>query len=174
MKSASKLILLIVAVLFSQAMSAQDLKFGHIDSQQLLQLMPEMETVQAQLETYGQQLQNELENLAVELNNAQNQYEQKKAGMTDLLRQTKEEELATMTQRLQRYQQTSQQDYNNKQQELLGPVIEKARKAIEEVAKEQGMIYVFDISQGAVIYNSDQSVDMLPLVKARLGIKDIE
>ena len=51
------------------------------------------------------------------------------------------------------------------------PVIEKARKAIEEVAKEQGLLYVFDMAAGNPIYASEESVDMLPLVKARLGLQ---
>jgi outer membrane protein len=51
------------------------------------------------------------------------------------------------------------------------PVMEKARGAIDEVAREHGLIYVFDISQGNPIYTSEESLDMLPLVKAKLGVQ---
>ena len=59
-----------------------------------------------------------------------------------------------------------------KQGELLKPVFEKAEKAIEEVAKEKGLIYVFDSGVGnrTILYKSNQSIDLLPLVKAKLGI----
>jgi outer membrane protein len=49
--------------------------------------------------------------------------------------------------------------------------MEKARGAIDEVAKEHGLIYVFDISQGNPVYTSEESLDMLPLVQAKLGIQ---
>jgi outer membrane protein len=54
---------------------------------------------------------------------------------------------------------------------LIQPVMEKARKAIEAVAKEKGLLYVFDMSQGNPVYASEESLDILPLVKARLGLK---
>jgi len=54
---------------------------------------------------------------------------------------------------------------------LIQPVMDKARKAIDEVAKEHGLIYVFDLSQGNPIYTSEESLDMEPLVKAKLGLK---
>ncbi|MCD6355563.1 MAG: OmpH family outer membrane protein, partial [Prolixibacteraceae bacterium] len=58
-----------------------------------------------------------------------------------------------------------------KQSELLQPVFDKAEKAIAEVAKEKGLIYVFDIGPKVVLYKSNQSIDIMPMVKAKLGIK---
>jgi outer membrane protein len=54
---------------------------------------------------------------------------------------------------------------------LIQPVMDKARNAIDEVAKEKGLIYVFDLSQGNPVYTSPESLDLLPLVKAKLGIQ---
>ena len=65
----------------------------------------------------------------------------------------------------------NQQQLQQKQGELLQPVFDKAEKAIEEVAKEQGLMYVFDIGTKVVLYKSAQSVDVLPLVKTKLGIQ---
>ena len=58
-----------------------------------------------------------------------------------------------------------------KEGELLQPIIEKAKKAIDDVAAENGFLYVFDMSMGAILYNSDQSVDLMPLVLKKLGVK---
>ena len=74
-------------------------------------------------------------------------------------------------QRLQAFQQTAQKDLSNKEGELLQPIIDKAKKAIDEVAAENNFTYVFDMSMGAILYHSEQSVDMLPLVLKKLGIK---
>jgi len=54
---------------------------------------------------------------------------------------------------------------------VMAPVMEKARKAIEEVAKENGLLYVFDMTQGNPIYASEESMELLPLVKAKLGLQ---
>jgi outer membrane protein len=60
-----------------------------------------------------------------------------------------------------------------KQADLFKPIFAKAEKGIEEVAKEKGLIYVFDVSEGGsvVLYKSNESMDLLPLVKTKLGIK---
>jgi len=50
------------------------------------------------------------------------------------------------------------------------PIVDKANAAISKVAKANGFVYVFDVSTGAVAYFSDQSIDVLPLVKKELGI----
>ncbi len=73
--------------------------------------------------------------------------------------------------RLQNFAQTAQQDLQQQQMVLIQPVMEKARKAIEEVAKEKGLIYVFDMSQDNPIYASEESLDLLPLVREKLGLQ---
>ncbi len=57
-----------------------------------------------------------------------------------------------------------------KQAEVMQPIIEKAQNAIKEVAKANGFTYVYDIASGVLLYFSDDSEDILPLVKQKLGI----
>jgi outer membrane protein len=56
---------------------------------------------------------------------------------------------------------------------MLKPIFEKAQKAVSDVGKEKGLIFVFDISGelGTVLYHSNESLDILPLVKTKLGLK---
>jgi len=75
-----------------------------------------------------------------------------------------------MQQRIQDFEATAQQDFQRMQGEIMRPLIEKADAAIKKVAKQQGFIYVFDVSVGSVVYYSDASIDILPLVKKELGI----
>ena len=75
-----------------------------------------------------------------------------------------------MQQRIQNYQQTANAQLQQKQTELLKPVFDKAEKTIGEVAKEKGLLYVFDIGSKVVLYKSNESVDVLPLVKTKLGL----
>ncbi|HNQ38924.1 MAG TPA: OmpH family outer membrane protein, partial [Prolixibacteraceae bacterium] len=76
-------------------------------------------------------------------------------------------------QRIQNFSQVAQQQLQQKQAEMLRPIFEKAQKAVADVAKEKGLIYVFDVSGelGTVLYRSNESLDLLPLVKTKLGIK---
>ena len=53
---------------------------------------------------------------------------------------------------------------------MLKPIVDRAKKAIEEVGKENGYTYIFDAGVGAVLYSQD-SDDIMPLVKKKLGLK---
>ena len=76
-----------------------------------------------------------------------------------------------LLQPLQQFQQTAEQDFSTRQESLLTPVMKKAQEAIDKVAKAQGIAYVIDLSSGAVIYVDEaNTVNLLPLVKAELGI----
>jgi len=96
-------------------------------------------------------------------------YTQKQDSLTDLVRQAKEEDLRGLQERIQSFNNTASQKLQQKQAELMKPIFDKANQAISDVAKTQGVIYVFD-SQN-VLYKSTASIDLLPLVKTKLGIK---
>ncbi len=153
------------------SVQAQELKFGHINSQELLKAMPENDSAQAQLQRYAQQLQDQMDALQVEYNRKLQDYQAQQGQLTDLIRKTKEQELIDMQKNIQNFQAEAQQDMQKKQQELLQPIIDKANNAIKEVARENGFIYIFDVAGGMILYYSEKSVDILPLVKKKLGIE---
>jgi outer membrane protein len=98
-------------------------------------------------------------------------YQQKQATWTAALLETKQKELQDLSVRAEEFQRTAQEELQRTQQQLLQPVILKANTTIEKVAKQEGLIYVFDVSAGVVTYfNPEQSVDILPLVKKELNI----
>jgi len=78
--------------------------------------------------------------------------------------------LQSLQQRIIEYQQSAQQDIQRKQYDLQVPIIEKIQNAINSVGKENGFAYIFDVSQGSVIY-TEGGEDVMALVKAELGIK---
>ena len=163
---------LMIAALFlcAASISAQTLKFGHINSQELLMSMPERDSSETKLKKVAKDLQEQIETLQVEFNKKYQDYLQKKATFSDAIREMKEKELSDLQQRSQEFEQTAQQDYQKQQADLMKPIVDKANAAIQKVAKANGFIFVFDVSTGAVAYFSDQSIDVLPLVKKELGI----
>ncbi len=161
-----------VVISFGQGVMAQNYKFGHINSDELFMQMPERDTLIAQLEAYQTELSNMEEIMQVEFNNKYNDYINKADTFTNLVRTTKEEELQSIQEKITNFRQRAQQDMQQKQAELTQPVLQKAEKAIKDVAKENGYTYIFDLSRGPIIYFDEAvSIDILPLVKAKLGIE---
>jgi len=168
MKTMKRITLALGILCVAMALHAQ--KFGHITSEQLLQQMPEYDTAQAKVEDLRDQYDLEIERLQVEINKKIEDYNSSEANMTNLIREAKASEIQEMQVRLQNFAQTAQQDLQQQSMMLIQPVMDKARQAIEAVAKAQGLLYVFDLSQGNPVYTGPESVDMLPLVKAELGL----
>jgi len=150
------------------AVNAQ--KFGHITAELLLQEMPEYDSAQVKLQELNTSYELEIERIQVEINKKIEEFQQTEATMSQLIKEAKASEIQEMQQRLQNFAQTAQQDLQQQQMAFLQPVMDKARKAIEEVAKEHQLLYVFDMSQGNPVYASEESMDMLPLVKTKLGL----
>ena len=169
MKTLKRLALTVGVLTFALAVHAQ--KFGHITSELLLQAMPEYDSAQARMDQIREEYDLEIERIQVEINRKIEDFNNAETTMTNLIREAKASEIQEMQIRLQNFAQTAQNDLQQQSMTLIQPVMDKARTAIEEVAEEQGLIYVFDLSQGNPIYTSDASVDVLPLVKAKLGIQ---
>jgi outer membrane protein len=165
-------IVLFLCAISSFGIFAQtNLKIGHINTSELIQAMPETDSAQTKLEKMQKDLQNQLESMQVELNNKYQDYLSKRDTYSDLIRQTKEDELQNIQQRIQQFAQTADQDLQKKRTDLYKPILDKANKAIEEVAKENNFTYILDSGSGVVLFHSESSLDIMPLVKAKLKLK---
>jgi len=164
---------LVIPLLFEgQSAFAQNLKFGHINRNELIQSMPEFDSARVALEKLNTDLTNAAELLQVELNNKYEAYLKEGKNLTDLVRQTKEQELQDYQRRLEQFQTNAQTQIQEKQVALFTPITEKADKAIKAAGKENGFIYVFDLSQNQIVYfDESKSTDIMPLAKAKLGLK---
>lgn len=153
--------------------NAQTLKFGHIDLQALIQVMPERAAAETEFNNFQKELEDILGEMQKDYQSKLSEFEALGADVSEIKKNAKVAEIQDIQQRIQNYQITAQQQIQQKQNELLKPVFDKAEKAIAEVAKEQGLIYVFDSGVGnrTILYKSNQSIDILPLVKAKLGIQ---
>ena len=163
---------MILAVgIFSMAFALHAQKFGHVTSELLLQAMPEYDSALVELEELRQHYTLELERIQVDINKKIEEFNQAEATMSELIKEAKASEIQELQMRLQNYNQTAQQDLQQQGMLVMQPVMDQARTAIDEVAKENGLLYVFDLSQGNPIYTSEESLDMIPLVKAKLGVQ---
>ena len=171
MKSLFKIFVLGILLLSAGFANAQAPKFGHIDLQALIGLMPERAAAEKQYLSFQKELEDALGLMQKELQSKAADYTAQKDSMSTTVSNMKMDDLNAMNERVQNYQSTASQQLQAKQGELLKPVFDKADKAVKEVGAEKGLIYVFDMSSRTILYNSKESLDLLPLVKTKLGIK---
>lgn len=170
MKKLARIIIVVAIALISTVGFAQtNLKLGYIDSNELLDLMPGKDSIQLVLQNYGKTLESQLQTMYQEYQNKLADYQANVNTMSTIIKQTKEKELGDLETRIQDFQQQADQDLQNKQLELVQPLIDKARKAIEEVGREKGYTYIFDTGVGTLLY-FEKGDNILPLVKQKLGL----
>ncbi|MBN2347568.1 MAG: OmpH family outer membrane protein [Bacteroidales bacterium] len=172
MKNSIKILLTLVVLFLGFTVQAQSqIKLGHINSQELMAAMPESDSAQKTLEATAQQIEQTMEQLQVEFNQKYETYANNLNTYTDLVRATKESELQDLQDRIQQFQQTAQQEIQKQRNKLFQPIRDKATKFINQVAEENGFTYIFDVGSGAIVYAAEGTVDILPMVKTKMGIK---
>lgn len=169
MKNILKLTLVLVMALGSTTAFAQ--KFARVNTQELFAQMPETKEMQANLDAFGKELQEQLEAIQVEFNNRLAEFEKTQATMNPTVKQMKQSELNGLQQRYAEFQQIAQQDFQKKQNELIAPIQEKLDAAIAKVAKAASYAAVFDTMTFSY-YDAAQIVDINAAVKKELGITD--
>ena len=110
--------------------------------------------------------------MQTELENKFRDYQANAASMSEIIRSTKEAEINDIKERMDAFEGKATQDLQAKEAELTAPIIERAKKAVQDVAKENGFTYIFNSSEGLLLY-SEPSDDVSELVKTKLGIKDV-
>ncbi|MBQ7856502.1 MAG: OmpH family outer membrane protein [Alistipes sp.] len=171
MKKIIKLTLVLAMMLGATTVSAQ--KLARINTQEVFALMPETAEMQKNLEAFGKDLQEQIEQIQVEFNNKYAEFQKNQATMAESIKQMKQQELEQLQQRYSEFQQIAQQDFQKKQQELATPIQEKLSAAIGKVAKAGGYAVVFDTSIPTMAYIDEaQATDLAPAVKKELGISE--
>jgi outer membrane protein len=169
MKKILKLTLVVAAVLCSTSVFAQ--KLARVNTQEIFAVMPETKEMQQNLDAFGKELQEQLEQIQVEFNNRYAEFEKAQATMNPTVKQMKQAELNGLQQRYAEFQQIAQQDFAKKQQELAAPIQKKLDDAIAKVAKTAGYTAVFDAMM-FVYADAAQVVDINGAVKKELGITE--
>lgn len=168
MKNIFKIAVVGIALVISSFTAAAQ-KVAHINLDSLISLMPESKVAQQSVQDYAKQLEQQVTAMQTELQAKYEDYQAKSKDMAELVRASKEKELNDLNQRITDFQQQAQADYQKKSAELSKPVYEKAKKAIDQVAKDNGYKYVLDTSTGLVLY-SEPTEDIINLVIKKLGI----
>lgn len=161
---------LIAATLFmglSGTMQAQS-KVAHINTQALIEAMPETKAAKSELEQLAKTYQSEIESMRTELQNKVKQYDGEAASQTDEENQKRLVEVRGFENNILQYQQQAQQDLAQKEADRLKPIFEKAQAAITKVGTNLGFDYVLDSSSGQGVLLATGK-DLFEDVKSELG-----
>lgn len=163
--------LFIAAGLMVLAFSVNAQKFGYINSNILLSELPEVKAADSELETYQKQLMSSGESMVKAFESKYQEYAKQAAEglLSKVQMQEKEGELGLEQQKIQQYEVEVQQKIIKKREELYQPILDRVKKAIEQVGSENGYTMIFDSSGGTILHAND-SDDVMSKVKSKLGM----
>lgn len=143
MKQIKTLLIAALMMLGTSQMNAQA-KTAHIDVNDLLSKMPEMTSAKAQLEKLSKTFDGEYSTMVTEYQTKMKKYEGEASTQTEAINETRAKEMQDMGQRIQQYRDNAQKQIQDKEMEIVKPIMDKAKAAIIKVAKAKGYQYVMD------------------------------
>ena len=163
-----KTLLLIAVFTLGVGGVANAQKMGHIDFEKLVAEMPETKKLGLDMEKLGKTYQDEVEGMAKKLDAKMKKYTQEQNTQTKEINEIRAKEVQQENARYEQLRQTAYQDMQKKKAEGLQPIIEKAQKAIQDVAASKGILYVLDatVGKGLLVKKGE---DLFAAVKAKLG-----
>ncbi len=171
MRSLFRVVIVLAIISFAGSASAQkSQKIGHIDFAKLYLAIPGQDTIKAKYEKFQKELSDEFNKMQAEYTTKVDEFQKTEATLSNIVKQTKQKEIIDIQQRLDAFQQSASQSLQQKEGELTAPIIARAKKAIGDVAKENGFTYILNTTDGILLF-SENGDDIMPLVKKKLNLK---
>jgi outer membrane protein len=164
------LVLVIMLGVLASAGSAQ-MKIGHINSEAVMQALPEAADAQKSLDALVAQWESELQKMQAEWKRRFDEYDKRKLILTDQARADQERELRELDQRIVDYRNKKfgqNGDLFQKQNEVMKPLQNKMFKVLEDIAKDDGYDYIFDRSGEVLLLFASDKHDLTEKVIARM------
>lgn len=163
-----KSIFIAAAFLATAQFATAQAKVAHIDVSELMATMPAMKTAQGQFEKISKSYDAEYQTMASEYQTKMKKYQTEAETVSEAVNETRSKEMQEMGARIQGYRETAQKELEQKQLDIIKPVMEKAQQAIQKVAKAKGYDYVLDASNGSGVLMAE-GPNLLADVKKELG-----
>jgi len=167
MKNFKNLLLIAVFTLgFVSMTNAQ--KVGHVNFEKLIAEMPETQTLKLEMEKLGKTYQDEISGMEKTIEATRQKYVAESNTQTNETNDKRVQELQQEAAKIEQARKFAYQDMQKRQNDGLQPIIEKAQKAIEEVAASKSVLYVLDASVGKGLL-VQKGEDLFGAVKTKLG-----
>ena len=164
-----KKLLFMLMMLAPMAAFAQ--KFGHVNSQEIIQAMPEFTKARTDIEALAKQYDADLKSMQEEIQKKAEALEKEQATLPANIKQRREQELQEMYQKYQQSAQDNQQALSKEQSEKMQAITTKVLDAIKSVGQTDGYVYIMDIAGGIPYISTTLSTDVTAKVKTKLGLK---
>ncbi|MDP1677974.1 MAG: OmpH family outer membrane protein [Bacteroidota bacterium] len=151
--------LFLTSVVFAQQGA---LKIGYVNSETIIKELPEAKESQSKLETMLKGWQEEIEKRGQALQSKYEEYQKQANMLNESSKQVKQKELVEEEQKLNQYRQEKQQELAVQREKIMKPIQEKVFKAIEKVAKEKKLSFVFDRATEVPVLYADPAYDYTP------------
>ncbi len=164
--------LLAILGLWALSANAQQ-KIGYIDSEQILNRLPEYQDAQQRLERLAQQWQQQLEAMQREIDQLFRDYQAREVLYTEEMRRQKQQEILNKERALEQFREQKfgpQGELFQQQTQLIRPIQERVLQALRQVAEEQGYDFVFDKSGSLLFLYARPQYDLTDRVLEKLGI----
>jgi outer membrane protein len=160
----------LLAIFCGILVATQAQKLGHINGQMLVEHMPEYKTAYEEMSTYKKQYEDALVAMRAEYEKLIEDFKKSEQTAPKVILDTKVKEIQAKEQGIYDFQEQASADVSAEEQRKVEPILEKAKKAIEDVAKANGYTYIFDAGSGSMLYMGGD--DITKLVCTKMGIPD--
>lgn len=161
----------LLVIVFALPLGAMAQKFAHMNSNEIIVVMPEYTKAQADLETLSKEYATEMQRAQDEFNKKLQEYQEQVDTWPKNIAERRQKELQEMAQRQEQFQQEAYQSMQQAQQDAMVPIYKKLEDATQAVGSSEGVLYIFDIARTPLAYVGSESIDLTAKVKTRLGIK---
>ena len=164
-----KKLLFMILMLTPIAVMAQ--KFGHVNTQDIIQAMPESTKAKNEIDALQKQYEADLKSMQDELQKKSQDYEANEKTLPDNIKQRRQQELQEMYQKIQQSYQDNQQALAKASQEKMSAITAKVVDAIKQVGDAGGYVYIMELNGGIPYISNTLSTDVTAQVKTKLGLK---
>lgn len=125
-------------------------KIAHVDVSEIMAKMPAMLDAQKQLEKLSSTYDSEYKTMVEEYQTKIKKYDQEAATVTDAVNETRTKEVQDMQKRIVDYRDNAQKELQQKEADIVKPIMEKVKASIQKVGKAKGYQYVLN-SEGLLL-----------------------
>jgi len=161
-----------IALVLAGSVASQP-RVGYMNPQYVLDNLPEKDAIERQLNRFLDQREAEFEEKAIDFQNQLAQFQQQAPTLSEAETRRRQEELQVKDQELEQFQMQVQRELEQRQSELLGPVLRRMNGHIEEIANQHNLDYVLNEASGEgelfLLYISEHGKNQLNLTEEVLS-----
>ena len=146
-------------------------KFGHVNTQEIIQAMPEYSKAEQEIKALQSQYEEDLKSMQDELQKKSEAFDKEQATLPDNIKQRRQQELQEMYQKIQQSYQDNNQALQKASADKMQAITAKVLEAIKSVGQAGGYVLINEINAGIPYISTTLSTDVTAQVKAKLGLK---